>query len=237
MENKSKNVKNKKNTVINGSGMKVKNLKIKERKRKKTNQEIIKNRKITYLVLLLAAFGLFILVLNMSYAFFTSRVTSKDYIIYTGNLEIDYTEIGSLINLENTYPMTNAEGLQTSGYSFSITNNGSIDTKYQIRLELDQNTTIPIEYIKLACFKTQENSEQVSEEIGPVLLSNLNELQTFISNQVIEPGKIDSYTLKMWIDYSAPIDIKGKIFKAKIVIDSLQNVDDGYIIDNNIQQG
>ena len=68
--------------------------------------------------------------------------------------------------------------------------------------------------------------------IEPILLSDLNATQTFIKNQVIEPTKNDSYTLKLWIDYSAPNDIQGKTFKAKIVIDALQNVDDGYLFNS-----
>jgi len=43
---------------------------------------------------------------------------------------------------------------------------------------------------------------------------------------------MDSYTLKMWIDYNAPNDIQGKTFKATIVIDSLQDVEDGYVFNS-----
>ena len=116
----------------------------------------LKKKYIVSLVLL-TSIAFFTTIFGISYAFFTSRVTSHDYIITTGNLVINYTKTGNIINLSNTYPLTNTEGLATTGYSFNIINNGSISTKYQLRLELDPNNTIPMEYIKLSYVKTKEN--------------------------------------------------------------------------------
>lgn len=183
-------------------------------------------------LIVLTALITFLIVFGTSYAFFTSRVTSNDYVITVGNLQIDYTKTGNVVNLTNTYPMTNTEGLATTGYNFNITNNGSINARYQIRLELDSNNTMPMEYIKLAYIKTMANSSEVDETIEPVLLSNLNATNTFIKNQIINPTKTDSYILKLWIDYSAPNDIQGKTFRAKIVIDSIQNDEDGYVFNS-----
>ena len=192
-----------------------------------------KYKRIQLFALVLGMIGLFMIFTGSSYAFFTSRVTSKDYVITTGNLKLDFLKSNDEINLTNTYPLSNTEGLATTGYSFNITNNGSISTKYQLRLELDSNNTIPMEYIKLAYVKTKENDTNTTNSLSePVLLSNLNATQTFIKDQIIEPTKTDSYTLKLWIDYSAPNDIQGKTFKAKIVIDSLQNVEDGYVFNS-----
>ena len=189
-------------------------------------------KKYAILAVVFAGLGLFLLVLGGSYAFFTNQVTSKDYVIYTGNLQIDYTRTGNLINLTKAYPKTNTEGLQEEGYSFNITNNGNIDARYQIRLELDNSNTLPLEYIKMAYIRTKSNSTQTDEEIEPILLSNLNNTLTFISDKQIGAGKEDSYNLKLWIDYNAPNDIQGKTFKATIVVDSLQDVEDGYAIAN-----
>ena len=190
-------------------------------------------KKYLTIFIVIATLAFFGMIFGASYAFFSSRVTSKDYVITTANLQLDYTKTGNVINLSNTYPLTNSEGKNTDGYTFNITNTGSISTKYQIRLELDSNNTIPMEYIKLSYVKTKENDTNTTNELSePVLLSNLNATQTFIRNQVINPNKTDSYTLKLWIDYSAPNDIQGKTFKAKIVIDAIQNVEDGYVFDS-----
>ena len=187
-------------------------------------------KKYAIILLVLGGLALFTLVLGGSYAFFTQQVTSKDYIVYTGNLQVDYTRTGNLINLTKAYPKTNTEGLKETGYTFNITNNGNINARYQIRLELDSTSNMPLEYVKMAYIRTKSNSNQTDEEIEPILLSNLNNTLTFISNKQIEAGKEDSYNLKLWIDYNAPNDVQGKKFKATIVVDSLQDVEDGYVM-------
>ena len=93
------------------------------------------------IILVIALLGVFMVTLGASYAFFTNSVSGKDYIVYTGTLEIGYEKKTSVINLENTYPMSNSEGLQTTPYSFNVKNNGSIKAKYQVRLELDNGNT------------------------------------------------------------------------------------------------
>ena len=189
-------------------------------------------KKYAILSFVLASIGVVVIVLGSSYAFFTTQVSTKDYIVYTGNLQIDYTKTGNIVNLNNTYPMTNAQGLATTGYTFNITNNGTINARYQIRLELSNDNEIPIEYIKLAYIKTQSNSHQTDETITPILLSDLNSTLTFTSNQQIEATKTDSYNLKLWLDINTPNDIQRKTFKAKIVIEAIQDVEDGYAMAN-----
>ncbi len=192
-----------------------------------------KNKNIQLLALILGIIGLFMIFTGSSYAFFSSSITSKDYVMTTGNLQLNFSKKSNEINLTNTYPLSNVDGLATEGYSFDITNNGSISTKYQLRLELDPNNTIPIEYIRLSYVKTKENGVNTNNSLSePVLLSDLNATYSFVKDEVIEPLKTDSYTLKLWIDFSAPNDIQGKTFKAKIVIDSLQNVEDGYVFNS-----
>ena len=185
------------------------------------------------LAVIFAMLGLFFITSGTSYAFFTSSVASKDFVMTTGNLKLDYSKIGDSINLTNTYPLNNNDGLKTDGYSFSITNSGSVATKYQIRLEVSDDSTMPMEYIKLSWVKTKENSVNKSSDLSdPILLSELNATKTFIKDQIIASKKIDNYTLKLWIDFSAPNDIQGKTFKAKVVVDAIQNVEDGYVFDD-----
>ncbi len=167
-------------------------------------------------------------ILTVSYAFFVTSTTSKDYVIYTGNLKVDYAKKTSVINLEDTYPMSNQDGLQQTPHEFTVTNNGNIDARYQIRLEIDKNikNMVPLEYIRISYAK---NNGEYSK---PVLLSDLSSSLVFVKNTSIEAdGAKDSYGIKLWIDISAPNEIQGKEFKARIVVDSIQDVDDGYVVD------
>lgn len=169
----------------------------------------------------------FVLVLSGSYAFFTTVISGKEFVIYTGTLAVDYTKKTDIINLENLYPMTNTEGLNQTAHEFSVTNNGNITARYQVRLELDNTikNMIPVEYIKLSYSIDGSNYSE------PVLLSDLGSNLVFVKDLILEKTKSNSFGIKLWVDLSAPNDIQGKEFKARVIVDSIQNVEDGYIVD------
>ena len=53
----------------------------------------------------------FTVVMSVSYAFFTTTLKAKEFIIYTGNLAVNYSKKTNVINVDKLYPMTNTEGL------------------------------------------------------------------------------------------------------------------------------
>ena len=169
----------------------------------------------------------FIVVSGASYAFFTTSVKGKEFAIYTGNLKVDYSKKTDTISIDNLYPMTDTEGLKQMSHEFTVTNKGNIDARYQVRLELDDTKSdmVDIRYIKMSY---QVNGGEYSE---PVLLSDLNSSLVFTKNIVIKPNESNTYGIKLWIDLSASNDIQGKEFKARVVVDSIQNVDDSYQVD------
>ena len=169
----------------------------------------------------------FIVVSGASYAFFTTSVKGKEFAIYTGNLKVDYSKKTDTISIDNLYPMTDTEGLKQMSHEFTVTNKGNIDARYQVRLELDDTKSdmVDIRYIKMSY---QVNGGDYSE---PVLLSDLNSSLVFTKNIVIKPNESNTYGIKLWIDLSASNDIQGKEFKARVVVDSIQNVDDSYQVD------
>ena len=169
----------------------------------------------------------FIVVSGASYAFFTTSVKGKEFAIYTGNLKVDYSKKTDTISIDNIYPMTDTEGLKQMSHEFTVTNKGNIDARYQVRLELDDTKSdmVDIRYIKMSY---QVNGEDYSE---PVLLSDLNSSLVFTKNIIVKPNESNTYGIKLWIDLSASNDIQGKEFKARVVVDSIQNVDDSYQVD------
>ena len=169
----------------------------------------------------------FIVVSGASYAFFTTSVKGKEFAIYTGNLKVDYSKKTDTISIDNLYPMTDTEGLKQMSHEFTVTNKGNIDARYQIRLELDDTKSdmVDIRYIKMSY---QVNGGEYSE---PVLLSDLNSSLVFTKNIIVKPNESNTYGIKLWIDLSASNDIQGKEFKARVVVDSIQNVDDSYQVD------
>ena len=171
--------------------------------------------------------AVFIVVSGASYAFFTTSVKGKEFAIYTGNLKVDYSKKTDTISIDNLYPMTDTEGLKQMSHEFTVTNKGNIDARYQIRLELDDTKSdmVDIRYIKMSY---QVNGGDYSE---PVLLSDLNSSLVFTKNIIVKPNESNTYGIKLWIDLSASNDIQGKEFKARVVVDSIQNVDDNYQVD------
>ena len=169
------------------------------------------------------------LVFTGSYALFTTKVSNKTYVVKVGTLDIDFEDANSnLIVLNNTYPMTNNEGLATTGYTFNVSNNGTVPGKYLVRLEIADDNEIPIEYIKVAYQKTKEESINVSTPAlsTPKLLSNLNDSLVVFKDESIGVGKKDTINLKLWLDINTPNDMQNKQFKARIIIDSTQDYED-----------
>ena len=101
--------------------------------RKKKQNQIIK---------ITALLGLFLLVFGVSYALFSVVLEgTKKNKITTGNLSLELlnesgnTIEGDVIGLENAVPVLNEEGMQNTPYTFTIRNNGTLDTEFSIKLE------------------------------------------------------------------------------------------------------
>ena len=185
---------------------------------------IEKVKKKSLIVLIIAVFiGIFVFVLNTSYAFFTTQANSKNYIAYTGTLQVDFAQTSNAINIPDAMPMTNSDGIsaENNSYSFTVTNNGTMDAKYQVRLEVasdNEKEYVPLEYIKIAY---SYNGGWYS---NPVRLSDLDSTLVFVEPTQLAATNTDSYTIKLWVDYSAPNEVSGKKFKAKIAVDAVQDL-------------
>jgi len=184
-------------------------------------------KKYSIILMALSFLCVFILVMGLSYAYFNITAKGKEFVIYTGTLAVDYEKKTDVINLDNLYPMNDEQGLKLNAHEFVVKNNGNIDARYQVRLELDNSLKdmVSPEYIKIA-YSIDGGSYST-----PVLVSNLDSSLAFIRNKVLTPTNSNTIAVKLWIDLNAPSEIEGKEFRAKIVVDSIQNVDDGYVVD------
>lgn len=177
-----------------------------------------------------------ILIIGISYGLFqivlTGKKTNK---IVTGTLKLDIVETSeenplkyTNIELNNAYPMTNEEGLETKPYTFTLKNTGSIDAKYEICLSVLKTSTLSDNMIKFAIRR------QVGElESAPMLLSETQKLETVDNdnNEVylysLDEGTIDvgesiDYKLNLWVDYDANNDAMNKEMTAKIWVNGFQ---------------
>lgn len=167
--------------------------------------------------MIFAIIGLIAITMGVSYAWLTLTLTgTKTQVLKAGTLELTLDESTSNgINLDQVQPITDAKGMLTTSYTFTLENTGDFPVKYQLSLD-DQTITgtrMPDTVVKY-WLKID------GEETGPVLLSTMTD--RLIDSGYMDVGDKKSYELKLWIDYSAGNEIQGTKFNAKLNITGSQ---------------
>ena len=166
---------------------------------------------ISVVVILISVIAL----VGASYALLTiSLEGDKEITLKAGILKVDFIE-GDNINLENTAPMSDKEGLKTTPYTFTVTNTGNINAYYHVSLEEDSNNTLSNNYIKMRL--TGSNGY----DSGVIKVNNYG-VGTFeiIGEDILKPSDKVTYQLWMWLDEDAGNEIQGTIYQSKIVVTS-----------------
>ena len=185
----------------------------------------MKSKKIIILIILILISILALI--GSSYALLTKTFTSKKLSVEVGTLKVDFTE-GNAINLDNTKPMSDSDGLNTTPYTFTITNSGTIDSYYTISNEEDTNNTLDTTYLKC---------KLVSNDGYDSGIKRLKDIGTgtyrIVDERALLKSKSATYKLYLWIASDAPNSIQNKIYKSKIIVNSISNrVGDTYCLDN-----
>lgn len=171
----------------------------------------------------------FIMLFGLSYAWYHISLESEKEITMTvGALQLVFSDVNSnLIQLENTEPMSDEDGLETDSYRFSLKNTGSIDINYTLYLDdlpLDSGQTrLEDYYIKYVLFQEDENyliktlssNEQFTTDSGVVSRS--------IGAGTIAAGETQKYILKLWIsDATSEYYGQNKSLKTKLRVEAIQ---------------
>ena len=185
----------------------------------------MKNKKIIILIILILISILTLI--GSSYALLTKSFKSEKLSMQVGTLKVDFTE-GNAITLDNTKPMSDSDGLNTTPYTFTITNSGTIDSYYTISNEEDTNNTLDTTYLK---YKLVSNDGYDSG------IKRLKDIGTgtyrIVDERALLKSKSVTYKLYLWIASDAGNDIQNKIYKSKIIVNSTSNrVGDTYCLDN-----
>ena len=87
-------------------------------------------------IIAMSVIGMCIILISTSYALFMKVNTStKNQVVETGTLKTEYAAGTTLTTA--VLPQSDTEGLATSGYSFSVTNTGTLPMKYEITIYND----------------------------------------------------------------------------------------------------
>ncbi|MEG2792163.1 MAG: hypothetical protein RSA98_11370, partial [Odoribacter sp.] len=119
------------------------------------NNKLKNNFKINkdVIMVFIAMISTLLVVIGTSYAVFNMVIISnKEQTITSGSLTIKFLETSQFISLNNAYPMTDIEGLNTKPYNITITNTGTINAKYRIYLEDDKTikNIVPKNLLKIS---------------------------------------------------------------------------------------
>ena len=145
---------------------------------------------------------------NSTYALFSNDSYGANTNNFTtGMLSIEAKSKSDRMSLANALPITDADGIQTNPYVFTIKNTGTLNGKYTISLEEKENNTLDKNYIKYSI------REEGKEWSTPALLSSGLIIK---ENVLIESKKDVTYELKIWLDENAPNEVQGKTYSAKL---------------------
>ena len=148
--------------------------------------------------------------LNSTYSLFYHEEISKNTEGYsTGTLSITASSKGSTISLSDALPVEDSVGSTSTPYTFTITNTGNLNYKFNIKLLStgSSSTTIGSQYIKL---KVDDGS-----------VTTLSSLSNGIIKKDVTLAAGDSIdiSVRVWLSISTPNSQIGKTFNSKIVID------------------
>lgn len=152
-----------------------------------------------------------------SYALFTKTLTgTKKVSVQTGTLKVDFAE-GNRINLSNIAPMSDSDGMNTTPYTFTITNSGTMSAYYTVRNEEDSSNTLNNKYIKYRLINDNYDS-------GIKTLDTMGNGYYMLSSEgSLSVGQSVTYKLYLWLSSEADNTAQGQTYQSKIVVQSTTN--------------
>ena len=171
----------------------------------------VKNKKkiiISIVILAVALIG-FSLV-NSTYSLFYHEETASNTESYsTGLLSIVASSKGETISLNNTLPISDTDGINTTPYTFTIKNIGNLDYKFNVKLlsTSSSDTTIDPQYIKIKI--DDGNVTTLSSLTNSIIKSDIT----------LAAGDSIDISIRIWLSIDTPNSQIGRVFNSKIVTD------------------
>ena len=173
---------------------------------------------------ILALLIIIVLSIGFSYAYYKISLKSDgNNVAKSDCFKLELTSENDAITLNNMYPISDEEGLKTTGYTFTIKNICSIYASYQVNLEdLEVAKKLSNEYVKVSINNSipkllstyQTVTPAIKEAIGSYMLTG----GTLAPKDMNNSSK--TYTLRLWMDYDTPLsdETTNAGFKNKISV-------------------
>ena len=178
-------------------------------------------------IIAITVIALCIGVLGVSYAVFFKIDSSNTQVVTSGDLTIQFETTQNKITTANL-PQSNYEG-RNNVYSFSVTNKGTLDMKYDIYIFNDpeaaneNKTYIPHEWLRVQLDDQEiKNLNQYPEEAteGDDTLKRKINLSDLIvkAKGAADQKDVATHNIRIWIDEDAPESIIGNIVALKVEV-------------------
>ena len=156
----------------------------------------VKNKKKIIISIVILAIALidFSLV-NSTYSLFYHEETASNTESYsTGLLSIVASSKGETISLNNTLPISDTDGINTTPYTFTIKNIGNLDYKFNVKLlsTSSSDTTVDPQYIKIKI-----------DDGGVTTLSSLTN-SIIKSDITLAAGESIDISIRVWLSSNTP---------------------------------
>ena len=171
-----------------------------------------------------------VLLIGGSYAWLSVTLKgTKKVRIEAGTLSLVLDE-GNAINVSDSVPMSDVDGLATDAYTFSLENNGNVTSEYTIYLDDASIDSADERFDDSALKYSLKKNDGASTT---ALLSTLQDSngKRVLETGSIEPGTTNTYSLNLWIkDEATNDDVQtttdgntiGKVFAGKLRIEASQ---------------
>ena len=182
------------------------------------NKPVSINKSQIFLSVFAIVIGIVTLI-GASYAVFrVSSSSERKNVLSTGSFQVNF-QAGEVINIKNMGPMSTSEGKNTTPFTFTLTNAGTMDAMYKVFLEensSDVNTVPSTDYLMIS-YKIDDGEYSV-----PISIKNLYNSNTLVLNKKLEAGKSRTYSIKIWLAQNATNEYQKTTFSAKVGVESSQ---------------
>ncbi len=179
------------------------------------------NKKLTILLSLLLL-TIVAITFGVTYAYLSVNAKqTEENVVETACFSTNFTE-DNIINM-TSYPMSSTKAFSLTPYTFTVTNNCSNTTNYEVYLNVLNDTSIALlDYIN---YSLDGSTVHKLSSLTASTLPNGVSSDNISTSYVIDTGSITSsksFTLYLWIDESAGNDIMGSTFKANVTVYNTQ---------------
>ena len=206
------------------------------------------NKKRLFLTIAVCALLVIVFILLNTYAFWRLKGEQSDsnYVVgaclsfeFVEEEDINNNPIGGF-DLTNTWPMTDEEGIATTGYTFKVKNNCAEDVNYQVVLESLKTTNenyFDNEYIKLQLdngainrYSALDGVDKDPDDAHPENIRETKEVYAGVipgtdkDTENVTKSEI-THNIKIWVASDAENDQIGKEFRSRIKVFAGQGID------------